>query len=119
MTQLSLIATSATRIVNVREPGWKEHPLFVYCGRKRGHDPRSIEPGELGSFGNPWDVRVYGKDALTIFEKYASDRFATEPRFRDAVLALRGKLLGCYCVKPNGSGACHVRTYLRLLGEAS
>lgn len=80
-----------TTVVNLREA---KKP-FVYIGRA-GH-------GEDGYFGNPFDVRVYGRAALSKFREYFAGRLNTDPEFRRRVLTLRGKVLGCFC-KPK---ACH------------
>jgi len=40
---------------------------------------------------------------MTCFADYFYERLASDPEFRERVLALRGKTLGCFC-KPR---ACH------------
>jgi hypothetical protein len=62
------------------------------------------DPPAVGCFGNPYPVKTYGRDeCLKRFEGYFTARVETDPAFRQAVLALRGKRLGCLC-KP---APCH------------
>jgi len=80
-----------TRVVNVRGGV----PCDVYCGRE---SPRT---GHAASaFANPFT----GRDALVKFDGYFYARLASDPAFRAAVLALRGKRLGCWCYPRR----CHV-----------
>jgi hypothetical protein len=90
MPQLSLLPDARTRAVNLRREAYD-----VYIGRA-GH-------GLDGYFGNPYSVREYPKTALDLFVAYFRTRVAMDAAFRQRVLALRGKRLGCFC-KP---GPCH------------
>jgi hypothetical protein len=89
-----------TRVVNLRRD-----PYDVYIGRAgKGHD---------GYFGNPHAVgqactrcrTTHGTGASTLpcFTLYFQHRLGTDAEFRARVLALRGKVLGCFC-HPN---PCH------------
>jgi hypothetical protein len=87
-------APMKTKVVNL-----KHAPFDVYIGRA-GH-------GEAGLFGNPikkggrcqecGDVHETGGATLPCFEKYFLRRVETDADFRQEVLALRGKTLGCFC----------------------
>lgn len=81
-----------TRAVNL-----KQEPFDVYIGRAgRGQD---------GYFGNPFRLAPGSMRGSTIakFREYFLKRVEEDADFRRAVLALRGKRLGCFC-KPL---ACH------------
>lgn len=69
----------------------------VYIGRAgRGQD---------GYFGNPFPLQPGAQRGSTL-EKYKTwflNRIATDAEFKQRVLALKGKKLGCFC-HPN---ACH------------
>jgi len=86
----------ATIVVNM-----KHEPYDVYIGRPG--------KGESGYFGNPFDVRVYGKMALPLYEAYFRKRLEIDSSFRRQVEELRGKRLGCFCVgkPPERKGDCH------------
>lgn len=106
MSQLSLIPDSQTRAVNVRI-----EDCDVYAGRPRrlrrpGRwdriDPREVPEGEYGWLGNPYDVREQA-DAIEAFRSYFEQRVVDDEPFRESVIALKGKRLGCFC-KPS---KCH------------
>lgn len=89
-----------TRVVNLRRA-----PYDVYIGRAgKGLD---------GYFGNPHVVgqcctrckttHSTGASTLPCFTLYFQRRIGTDAEFRARVLALRGKVLGCFC-HPN---PCH------------
>jgi hypothetical protein len=81
-----------TAVVNIRRKrGAQKVKYDVYIGR--------------GSpFGNPFKIGEDGdrKQVLDKYRVYFYKRL-TNPEFRDKVLSLKGKVLGCYC-KPLG---CH------------
>ena len=54
-------------------------------------------------------MRVYGKLALPLFEAYFLRRVELDPEWREKVLALRGRRLGCFCLgkPPERKGECH------------
>ena len=75
-----------TTVVNI-----KKSKCEIFCGR--------------GSpYGNPFKIGKDG-DRKQVIEKYKEYFYKrlTNPTFRDSVLSLKGKILGCYC-KPL---ACH------------
>lgn len=90
-----------TFVVNLRKK-----PYDVYIGRKgKGHD---------GYFGNPFSVRQYGPEqAMARFIQYFEDRVERDSKFRNEVLKLQGKTLGCFC-KP---GPCHGDVIARWLND--
>ena len=60
--------------------------------------------GRPSHFGNPYTVEAHGRDlCIELFAQYFSARLESDPEFKERVLALRGKTLGCFC-KPL---ACH------------
>ena len=77
-------------------------------------DTFDVYVGRPGLFGNPSRVGsmcvvCYGwhtekGETIECYRKHFAVRVATDAVFRDAVLALRGKRLGCYCA---GTGPCH------------
>lgn len=101
-------ARTGTVAVNLRREQYD-----VYGGRAgSGKPPRLCTPGvEEGWLGNPHPVAKCGPLALPFFRRYFRDRIARDPVFREAVLALRGKRLGCFC-KPQ---ACHLDVVIEFL----
>lgn len=89
-----------TTVVNARKS-----PYDVYIGRPG----RGVE----GPFGNPIREMVECPECsafhtsraalMSCFKTYFERRVAQDLEFRAAVLALRGKRLGCFCVP----GLCH------------
>lgn len=86
-------------MINVRQlndlpvgQGLKSGGGYVYIGRP------SI-------FGNPYVIGIDGnrREVLQRFAHYFLVKLKNEPQFRKEVLALRGKVLGCFC-KPR---LCH------------
>ena len=111
-----------SRVVNIK----LGEPYDVYIGRP-GH-------GQAGPFGNPYPVKqtcsrcgsrhISGGSTLTCFREYLVERMAREPRFRDAILALRGKTLVCFCAPRGGLTSthrpwrCHGQVILAILEES-
>jgi hypothetical protein len=55
-------------------------------------------PPAFGCFGNPFPVKMYGRaECIEMYRVYFEKRIKEEPAFREAVLALKGKRLGCFC----------------------
>ncbi len=89
-----------TRAVNLRTTKFD-----VYIGR--------AGKGQDGYFGNPFVVgRVCsrckklhgnGDSTLACYKAYMLERIAKDEEFKQRLLALKGKALGCFC-KPAG---CH------------
>jgi hypothetical protein len=90
----------ATRIVNVYRGGYD-----VYVGSPQsGIKPEEIAPGEYGFLGNPFEDICDPDDRMARYREYFLDRVAEDRRFRLAVLAIRGKRLGCFC---EDGQSCH------------
>lgn len=77
-----------TRVVNLRHD-----PYDVYVGRA-GH-------GQEGTFGNPYRIgfNCTREECLKLFETYFRSRVENDMEFRALVKALKGKTLGCFCVR--------------------
>ncbi len=89
---------SRTRVVNLRHVRYD-----VYIGRAgRGQD---------GYFGNPFPVDGDRARSLARYEAHFLARVANDATFRERVLALKGRTLGCFC-KPL---ACHGDVIVRWL----
>jgi hypothetical protein len=82
----------STRVVNLRREGYD-----VYIGRHENVD--------RGRFGNPYVIGRDGdrNEVIAKYRAYMNHRLTRDPEFREAVAALRGMRLGCFC-KP---AACH------------
>lgn len=84
----------------------KKEEYDVYIGR--------AGQGESGYFGNPFRGEQLGRDeAIRQFKRYFEARVKTDAEYREKVLALKGKRLGCFC-KPL---ACHGDVYVAFLEE--
>lgn len=89
-----------TKVVNLRKESYD-----VYIGRAGN--------GQSGYFGNPYakgsvcarcgQVHLRSGDTIPCFREYFLARVETDSRFRESVLDLKGKVLGCFC-KPQ---PCH------------
>lgn len=64
--------------------------------------------GRGSLFGNPFTSMPLGKtrasiqavnrpDSIRKYKKYFLEKIRTEPSFRESVMRLKGKILGCYC----------------------
>ena len=93
-----------TTVVNIHL-----HEYDVYMGRAgHGHD---------GYYGNPTPRRKGAPPGSTLsaYCDYFFERVESDPEFRNRIFALRGKRLGCFCVKepwtPYTPGAfyCHAQ----------
>ena len=81
-----------TKIVNLQN---SEYDVYI------GRDENDVPSG----FGNPFIIGEHG-DRDAVLEKYIhyfEGRMRADPVFKQKVLALKGKKLGCYC-KPE---SCH------------
>jgi len=69
----------------------------VYIGRKG--------KGQDGYFGSPFRIGPDGtrEQVIEKFRAWFQRRIATDPTYRERVLELRGKRLGCFCAPL----ACH------------
>lgn len=95
-----------TTVVNIRKDFYD-----VYIGR--------AGKGQDGYFGNPHVVgycplcrKTHKRDeAIPLFREYFNKRIAEDVEFRERVLELEGKRLGCFC-KPQ---ECHGDIYIEWL----
>ena len=94
-----------TRVVNIRK-----EPFDIYIGRPGSKPPWATaklwtSQGTMPHvFGNPFPVKAYGREGcIEKFREYFLERVEVDQEFRERVLALKGKTLGCFC-KPS---ACH------------
>jgi len=90
-----------TTVVNVRTTGWE-----VYIGRNSGIEVRiGTEVLPNGYFGNPYKLKDESqRDAvLARYKAWFWRRINTDRVFRERILKLEGRVLGCHC-KPL---ACH------------
>ena len=103
-----------TRIVNFRHEK---------CDFKitRTRDNRVPNPPEEGWAGNPFPVGIYGREkCIEMYKEYFYKRINNDEVFREAILGLQGKKLGCFC----SPLPCHgqiIKEYLdaqeQILGE--
>lgn len=89
-----------TTVVNIRHEQFDE-----YCGR-----------GSI--FGNPFEIGLDGERERVI-ERYRNWFYHTikDNRFKEAVLSLRGKKLGCFCKQLDKEVACHVDVIVEYLNQ--
>lgn len=81
-----------TTVVNLKVSSYD-----VYIGRAgRGQD---------GYFGNPIKLKIGDSKGSTLakYKEYFDNRVQHDTEFRNKILSLKGKVLGCFC-KPH---ACH------------
>lgn len=71
----------------------------------RNNEKYDVYIGRNSIFGNPFIINRDGTRAEVVakYKKYFYDRIETDLYFKNKVLALKGKTLGCFC-KPL---ACH------------
>ena len=98
-----------TRVINIRTAptGWQQDANYQYIGRPgRGLSSKFGNPVRYGHVCPTCETLHPYEDGgkwMTCYETYLTKRLATDKRFRAAVMALRGKILVCYCIpKP-----CH------------
>jgi len=90
-----------TKVVNLYKDDYD-----VYIGR--------AGRGESGSFGNPFSIKQFGRDgSIEKFKEYFLRRVEDDLTFRDKVLDLRGKTLGCFCAPKR----CHGEVIVEWLEE--
>ncbi len=74
--------------------------IVVHC-KKETYD---VYIGRPSIYGNPFSVKKHGRQrCLELYREYAIDRMEKDKEFHDAVKALQGKVLGCWC----SPEACH------------
>ena len=71
--------------------------------------------GRPGYFGNPFIIEKDGtrEEVIAKHYKWAKARMEKDKLFKDSVLELEGKSLGCFC-KPK---SCHGDNYIKLIEE--
>lgn len=81
------------------------------------HQPYDVYIGRPSLFGNPVKLGSSSKRGATIakFKEYFLTRIELDPVFREGVLKLKGKTLGCFC-KPE---ACHGDVIVEYLETAN
>lgn len=90
-----------TKVVNIRKDSYD----VKICRKPDGTIP---SPPQLGCFGNPFILHdtnddVERAEVIRKYREYFYKRIENEPAFKEAVLALRGKRLACFCAPK----ACH------------
>lgn len=79
-----------TKVVNLTK-----EPCDVKICRKNG---KIESPPNEGCFGNPFTVKEYGREGcIERYKKYFECRIKNDSDFREAILSLKGKVLGCFC----------------------
>lgn len=104
-----------TKVINIKSG----EPYDVYIGRS-GH-------GKDGYFGNPHTLGgVYCPEcksyhdrrcAIAAFKKDFYERIEIDDVFKQKVLDLRDKTLGCFCKQPHIEIACHGDIYVEYLNN--
>lgn len=90
-----------TKIVNM-----KTHSYDVYIGRPG--------KGKDGYFGNPITLNTGNRtEILKKYKEYFYKRIENDSEFKERVLSLQGKTLGCFC-KPK---ACHGDIIIKYLNS--
>lgn len=87
-----------------------EKTRVVHC-KKEKYD---VYIGRGSLFGNPFEIGVGGwtrEDVIRLYKEWFYGRIEKMPTFKKKVLALRGKVLGCWC-KPK---ACHGNVIVKYL----
>lgn len=88
-----------TKVVNL----YKE-PYDIYIGR--------AGKGQNGYFGNPFQLKGRPRGStLEDYRRYFYNRIETDSEFKENVLKLKGKTLGCFC-KPNPCHGDIIKEYL-------
>ncbi len=84
---------------------WSEAPtVVVNCKR----DPYDVLIDRTTPFGNPFSVRVYGREkCIQKHRAYFFEKIEHDPEFKEKVLGLRGMRLGCHCKQPKREVGCH------------
>jgi len=97
-------------IVNIKEP----HDVYGGRPRRGKHfSPIDCKVGEEGWLGNPFPMQGE-HDRIACIEKhkrYFLARMKDDPVFREAVRALRGKRVACFC-QPKSCHLDNIKAYL-------
>lgn len=86
-------------VVNARK-----RQFDVYIGRKgHGHDGYFGNPVRVGqTCGLCHQIHQHGYETLPCYASYLRDRVKRDPEFKQRLLELKGKTLGCFCPGPSG-----------------
>ncbi len=92
----------STTVVRIRRSkGQIVQDCDVYIGRALTMGGWNLKDS---TFGNPFKVNIFGRDkALELYQNYIEKRLIEEEGFKEELLKLDGKVLGCFC-KPD---KCH------------
>lgn len=107
----ALVSGSPHEAAREPTPGGAVPGRVVHCKR----EAFDVYIGRPSKFGNPW--RVMGEasraHAIERYEEYVRKGIARDPKGREAIKALYGKTLGCWCApKP-----CHGDVLLKIAAE--
>lgn len=85
--------TSETKLVNIFK-----NKYDVYIGRPG--------KGQNGYFGNPFPLPKGALKGSTLpkYREYFVKRLQEDQEFKEKILSLKGKTLGCFCASPD---TCH------------
>ena len=91
-----------TEIVNCKTDYYE-----VYIGQKMG-----FKLEHSGYYGNPYTLGDYSrKESIFLYRIYFNYRIKTDIVFRNRILKLKGKRLGCFC-KPEKCHGDIIKEYL-------
>lgn len=94
-----------TRVVNI----YRE-PYDIYIGR--------AGKGKDGYYGNPFRVINNERDSTKeLFTRYFNERIQNDPIFKQRVLDMKDKTLGCFCKQPHKEVWCHGDVYVEYLNN--
>lgn len=97
---------------------WIADPENVYIGRGRiVYIDGERFPPENSLFANPFKISqgIPASVVIQKFREYVENRIQNEPNFKSALLALKGKTLGCWCAPE----PCHGNILLELIQKYS
>ena len=80
-------------------------PYDVYIGR--------AGRGKSGYFGNPFPLKKGAERGSTLlqYKMWFDNKIKTDPLFKEEIIKLKGKTLGCFC-KPNPCHGDIIKEYL-------
>lgn len=89
----------ATKVIHIKyaPEGWRENPDYVYIGRP-------------SKWGNPFEVRSYGRDGAVAQHAIW---FQRQPELMESLHELKDKTLVCFC----HPSPCHGHILARLADE--
>lgn len=80
-------------------------------------DSYDVYIGRGSPFGNRFVIGVHGTrdEVIDIYEKEFYVKVETDKEFKNQVLALKGKILGCFCKQKDREVRCHGDVILKYL----